>query len=522
MSKTKIVLALLAVTAAAGTAWYLLAERANAPAVWRLGKIEHGPLSAVVSSTGTLAAVVTVQVGSQISGQIKELYVDFNSEVRRGQVIARIDPEAFELAVNQASADLEAARATVLTQLAGVGAQRANVQKETVNAADAKRDYERKETLAQKGFISTAERDKSLATFNAATEQLNTARAQLTVAEAQAKNAEALVKQREAQLAGARVNLDRTYIRAPVDGVVIKRSVDAGQTVAASLQAPELFVIARSLADMQVEAAIDEADVGRISVGQRVSFTVDSFAGRGFSGEVKQVRKAAQVVQNVVTYTVVIGTANPELLLLPGMTANVRIVTDQRENALKVPNAALRFRPPSGVVVAGAGGDGPLRTTAPSAGGADKGAGFRQRLDQELKLTPEQQTRADPLFADLRAKMGALPELPEAERGRASERARAEFRARLTELLDPAQRARYESLAAEMGGRPAAGRQAARGRVHVVTGEGLRAIDVRLGISDGSMTELIQSGDLKEGDTVVIGSSAQAGTPRPSGPRLPF
>ena len=287
----------------------------------------------------------SVLVGSQVSGQIKELFVDFNSVVKKDQVIARIDPESFELRVRQAMADLEATRATVMTQMAAVGAQRAEVSRSEVNLADVKRDYERKQMLVEKGFVSAADRDKSLAVYNGAQEQLKTARAQLAVAEAQAKNAAAVVKQRESQLAQTKVELDRTIIRAPVDGVVIKRSVDAGQTVAASLQAPELFQIAQNLREMQVDASIDEADVGRVKVDQSATFTVDSFPGRTFSGKVTQVRKAALVVQNVVTYIVVISAANPDLQLLPGMTANVRITTDQRDKVLKLPNAALRFRP---------------------------------------------------------------------------------------------------------------------------------------------------------------------------------
>jgi len=315
--------------------------------VWRLAKVESGPITAAVSATGTLNPVVSVQVGSQVSGQIKEIYVDFNSVVKSGQIIARIDPEIFRYRVRQAEADLEATRAAVLTQQAAIAAQRAEIARVEANLREAQRDYERKRTLVEKNFISPADRDKAQAVFEAAAAQLDAARAQLRVAEAQAKNGEAVVRQREAQLAQSRVDLAHTEIRAPVDGVVVKRSVDTGQTVAASLQAPELFVIARNLSDMQVDTSIDEADVGRVRVGQQASFTVDSFPGRSFNGEVMQVRKAAQVVSNVVTYTVVVSAANPDLGLLPGMTANVRIVTAHEDRVLKVPNAALRFRPPS-------------------------------------------------------------------------------------------------------------------------------------------------------------------------------
>ena len=246
---------------------------------YKLAKAESGPLVAVVSATGTLNPVVSVQVGSQVSGQIKEILVDFNSPVKENQLIARIDPETFQYRVRQAEADLEATRAAV-------GVQQAEVLRAKANLAEFQRDFERKKLLVEKNFISSAERDKAHSVYEAG-------RAGLQVAESQAKNGEAQVRQRQAQLSQARIDLERTAIKAPVDGVVVKRSIEPGQTVAASLQAPELFVIARNLTDMQVETSIDEADVGRIQTGQQASFTVDAFAGRTFSGEVKQVRKAA-------------------------------------------------------------------------------------------------------------------------------------------------------------------------------------------------------------------------------------
>lgn len=314
---------------------------------YKLAKVEAGPLTAVVSATGTLGPVVSVQVGSQVSGQIKEIYVDFNSNVKAGQLIARLDPETFEHRVRQAEADLEAARATALTQQATVAGQRAQLARVQANLSEAQRDFERKKQLVDRNFISPAERDKAQSVLLATQAEHDAARAQVRVAESQAASGQAVVKQRQAQLAQARVDLERTAIRSPVEGVVVKRSIQTGQTVAASLQAPELFVIARDLADMQVEASIDEADVGRISEGQKATFTVDAFPGRGFEGKVEQVRKAAQVVSNVVTYTVVISADNADLSLLPGMTANVRIITAQKDHVLKVPNAAIRFRPPA-------------------------------------------------------------------------------------------------------------------------------------------------------------------------------
>jgi HlyD family secretion protein len=205
---------------------------------------------------------------------------------------------------------------------------------------------ERKEQLSDKKFLSPAEVDKARATVNSLVEQQKSAVAQVDVARANAGNAAAMVKQREAALSQARVDLERTAIRSPVSGIVIKRSVDKGQTVAASLQAPELFIIAEDLTDMRVDTAIDESEIGKIKIGQRATFTVDAFPGKTFEGEVRKVRKSAQVVSNVVTYLVDVSAPNPELQLLPGMTANVRIVTETFEDVMKVPNAAIRFRPP--------------------------------------------------------------------------------------------------------------------------------------------------------------------------------
>ena len=296
----------------------------------------------------------TVQVGSQISGQIKEILVDFNSPVKAGQLVARIDPETYRYKLRQTEADLEATRSAV-------NVQRALAYQAQVNLAEAQRDFDRKSLLLSKNFISPADRDKARTTLDGAI-------AQVRLTEAQVKNSESVVGQREAQVAQAKVDLGRTEIRSPVDGIVVKRSVEPGQTVAASLQAPELFVIARNLSDMQVETSIDEADVGRVAIGQRANFTVNAFPQRRFEGEVRQVRKAATVVSNVVTYTVIVTASNDDLMLLPGMTANVRIVTAKKDKVLKVANAVLRFKPesekdaakvsPGGTPAGGAGGPG--------------------------------------------------------------------------------------------------------------------------------------------------------------------
>jgi len=334
--------AAVALAVGAGAWWWLRSD--DAAVQYRTGKIERGNLQAAVSASGAVSPVTQVTVGTQVSGQVKEIYVDFNSEVRAGQLIALIDPEQFEYRVRSAQADVDAARAVVLTAQANVVAARAQLSRAQTDLAEARRTHERNLMLVSKQFIAQSEADKSQALVNTSLEAVKAAEAQLGVAEAQVRSAEANVKQREAALAQARVDLARTRITSPVGGIVIKRSIEKGQTVAASLQAPELFVIAQNLRDMQVEASIDEADVGRIRAGQKATFTVDAFPGQTFEGQIAQVRKAAVNVSNVVTYVAVVTFSNPDGRLLPGMTANVRVVTDTRENVLKVPNAALRVR----------------------------------------------------------------------------------------------------------------------------------------------------------------------------------
>src|SRR5215510_10589943 len=366
-------LVLVAVMVGAGVFGYLYTQSRGSAPKYRTARVERGPLTAAVSATGNLNAVVVVQVGSQVSGQIKELTVDFNSIVKKNQVIARIDPDIFEAKVNQARADVDSASAAVLNQEAQVERARADVDnaraalveakaftaKAQVQSVDAKRDYDRKTELFARQLIAKGDLDTSQATYDAAAAQLDSTRAreqalgsgiqsaiaQLRVAQAALASARAQVKQKDAALKQAQVDLDHTTILAPVDGVVVSRQVDVGQTVAASLQAPVLFTIAQDLTRMQVETSVDEADIGRLKLDDRASFTVDAFPGETFTGTVTQIRKAPQVVQNVVTYTVIVGVENPSGKLMPGMTANVKLVVAQKPNALKVPNAALRFRP---------------------------------------------------------------------------------------------------------------------------------------------------------------------------------
>ncbi len=494
--KLAAVIALLVAAAAAGGGYWYQSRTDGAEVRYRLAKVERGPMAAVVVASGTLNAVTTVQVGSQISGQVKEIYADFNTAVKKGQVIARIDPATYELRVNQTHADLDAAQSAVAVARSGLAAQQAELGRVRITLADAERDVERKKLLVDKKFISPAELDKARVVLDTTREQLKAVQAQIQVSEAQVKSALAAVKQRESLLKQAQVDLERTIIRAPVDGTVILRNVDAGQTVAASLQAPVLFTLAQDLRDMQVEAAIDEADVGRLRVGLPASFAVDAFPRRSFSGEIRQIRKSPQNVQNVVSYTVVISAQNPDMALLPGMTANVRIVVEDRASALRVPNAALRWRP-AGAADSRAPADAP----PPQAAGGTAMREFRTRLVEELKPSESQKARLEDIFAESRQKFARVRDLPsDAERRRQAERIRAETNGRIAEILTSEQRPPWERLLAEAGARG----RAAGGRVYVLEAGEPQPVDVRLGLTDGSATELV-AGNLAEGTEVIIG-----------------
>ena len=500
---------LLALAGAAGGGWYWYQSRTDGGELrYRMAKVERGPMAAVVVASGTLNAVTTVQVGSQISGQVKDIYADFNTAVKKGQVIARIDPATFELRVNQTRADLDAAQSAVAVARSGLVAQEAELGRVKITLADAERDLERKKMLVDKKFISAAELDKARVVLDTTREQLKAVRAQIQVSEAQVQSALAAVKQRESLLKQAQVDLERTIIRAPVDGTVILRNVDAGQTVAASLQAPVLFTIAQDLRDMQVEAAIDEADVGRLRVGLPATFAVDAFPRRSFSGEIRQIRKSPQNVQNVVSYTVVISAQNPELALLPGMTANVRVVVENRASALKVPNAALRWRP-AGAADAKA----PADVPAQAAGGPAMQQ-FRARIAEELELSDAQKARLEEIFSESRQKFARVRDVQgEGERRRQAERIRAETNVRIGELLTQQQRPAWERLLAESGGRG----QASSGRVYVLEAGEPRAIDLRLGLTDGASTEVV-AGSVAEGNEVIIGvGESRSSQSAPSG-----
>jgi HlyD family secretion protein len=374
LNKKQLIVTAIGVVLVGGTGAYLLWGRRASSEEYITAKVERGAIRNTVSATGTLQAVTTVQVGSQVSGTIQELYADFNTVVKKGQLVAQLDPRVYEAQVASQRANLEQARANladseakvlaaeaaVETQRAGVSGANANLAALKAQRDDAQSLLRRQEGLAKAGVIPERDLEATRTSYNAAEARYNQAAAQLdqakvsertsassglAQAKAQVKQARAQIQQIEGSLKMAEVNLSYTTISSPIDGVVVSRNVDKGQTVAASLQAPTLFTIANDLTQMQVIANIDQADIGVINQNNRVNFTVDAFPGHNFGGTINQIRLNPVNNQNVVTYNVVIDVRNPDLKLKPGMTANLTITIAERQDALKVPNAALRFRP---------------------------------------------------------------------------------------------------------------------------------------------------------------------------------
>ncbi|MFH1078647.1 MAG: efflux RND transporter periplasmic adaptor subunit [Pseudomonadota bacterium] len=401
--KKKILMAAVLVLILGSGGFYLFKNRDNG-VKFKTDKVARGDIRASVTATGTMSAVVTVLVGTQVSGTIKQLLVDYNSIVRKDQLLAQIDPAIFQAQVEQARANLQSTLA--------------NVEKSEAALLDAKRTMDRNKTLFARNFIARSDLDTSETNYLSAQAQLNVTKAQ--------------VEQARAALQLANTNLRYTRILSPVDGMVISRNVDIGQTVAASFQTPTLFNIAQDLTRMQIDTNVDEADIGRIQVGQPVQFSVDAYPDTLFKGKVSEIRNAPTTIQNVVTYTVVIKVDNPEFKLKPGMTANVSVITATREGMLKIPNAALRF-----------------------------------------KWTTEK-------TADMPKPVGQAKG-PEAAKSAVPPKAQAVW------LLD--------------NKKP-------------------RRVAVAVGISDGSFTEIL-SGDLKEGDTVIIeaiGNAKKSGSSSFGGP----
>jgi HlyD family secretion protein len=499
--------------------------------------------------------MTTVVVGSQLSGQIVEILADYNSQVKAGQVVARLNSDQIKTRRDAAAADLQQARADLVVKRAQL--DRAKVARTKANStvndleaqrdrtraqlADARRTFDRQNELftrgagAQQGLdsartqveIQTATLASNEAQIASLKAEIGGLDADIALAEGQVQSGEALIAQRDAKLKDILIDLERTEIRSPVDGVVVQRQVDLGQTVAASLSAPVLFQIAQDLRTIDIYANIDEADVGRLKVDQDVSFSVNAYPNRTFQGKVQMVRLGAQTIQNVVTYTGVVRVANRDLALLPGMTANLQIVTDDRQDVLRVPNAALRFRP--------LGGPTALPTPAPAeaaqagrGGGGGRAAGaLRERIEEEVQPTPEQKQAIATIMTEQRAAgRQAMAGLSEDERRAAFRTARTELRTKIAAVLDPERRAKFEALMQE--GRPATQSEATPGRVYVLDGEGQpKPVAVRLGPSDGAFTQVLPVAGVAEGVEVVIGGGPRNAEPAPAsrgpaprGPRL--
>ncbi len=307
-----LILAIVVIAAATAAYHYWREQSGEAAPAYRLAKVEQGAIEMAVSATGKVNPVTTVQVGTQVSGQIAELKADFNTEVTAGQVIARIDPQSFLARVAAARADLAFARANLAVQQAALAEYRADIAGSTAALKDAEAEHARQGTLLSRRVVAQSAVDRALAARDQALARKHSAEAKLAKQQAQIGSARAQVQSKQAALSERQLDLERTVIRSPVAGVVIGRDVDLGQTVAASLQAPVLFTIAEDLKRMQVEVSVDEADIGRLRQGQRVRFTVDAYARRNFAGRVQQIRKAPNVISNVVTYVVIVGANNPD------------------------------------------------------------------------------------------------------------------------------------------------------------------------------------------------------------------
>ena len=440
---------LLVVPVLLAVGFFLLRGRGEATQ-YTSGTIDRGDIVEVVGATGILEAVTTVQLGSQVSGTIKSLHADFNSTVKKGQVVARLDPSIFEARLGQATANLLAARA--------------NVERARSTVEDMRQKYERAKELAAQKLLPVTELETAKANFDGAVAQL--------------KANEAAESQAQANVNQAQLDLSHTIIGTPIDGVVISRNVDVGQTVAASFQAPVLFVIANDLAQMRVNAAVDEADVGRVREGQEVTFHVDAFPEREFRGTVEQVRLNPTTVSNVVSYNTIVSVDNRGLLLRPGMTATVSIVVRKAENALRLPASALRFRPEGYQRPTASGGPGTSATPAQSAPGAAR----VQRTGGQGTGRPG----------------GGRP--PEGRGGGGTAGA---------------------AMAAERPGPggPGGGRGPGRPTTVFVPDEKgqPKPVDVRIGVSDGQFVELREG--LDEGAVVITGTEIPGARAAGAGPR---
>ncbi len=480
-------LAALAVLLAGFAGWQLLKPKAPKDP-YRTEVVTQGDITKSVSASGSLQALVTVDVGSQISGQILQVFVDFNDQVRRGQVLATLDPQTYVSRLRQGQAEIQARQASVAQAQA--------------QAAEAQAAYNRTKTLFDQHIMARA--------------ALETAEASWKSARANVQAAQAGVTQSRAALASTQTDLGRTRIVAPIDGVVISRSIEPGNTVAASLSAPVLFQIAQDLSKLEVKITVDEADIGQVREGQTVRFTVDAFPDDTYTGVVTQVRKQPETSANVVAYIVIAEADNPGGKLMPGMTANADIVLERRTGVMKVPAAALRWTPPdaqpqtqrqTGVVGPG----GPQGGGRPQAGqGGGQGGMGGARVLEQLDLDASQKTKADAIFAEAMSKARAAASGDQRAQRQAMRAAVQEALTKIEPLLKPAQKDKLIALRARMasagGGRGQGGFTS--GVVYVLRDDKPVAVPVRVGASDGSFTQVV--GDLKPGDLVITG-----GGPKP-------
>ncbi len=508
--------------------WRLLAGRGGPAVSYETGVIDKGTVEKSISSTGSVAALVTVNVGSQISGQISELHADFNTAVKKNDLLAVIDPQTYKSRVISAEADLAVAQATI-------GTAEANLRKAHTSLDQSRRDNDRVKEMYNKQLVAVSD-------VETAKKNVELAEGDLQIAQAQLSNATASLQTRKAALDQARIDLSRTEIRSPIDGVVIQRSIDLGQTVAASLQAPLLFIIAQDLSRIQIEAKVDEADIGSIKDGDNATFTVDAFQDQTFQGRVVQVRLASTTVQNVVTYSVMIQADNPREMLIPGMTANVRIVTNRRENVVRAPNDAARFQPAGVARTAGAPGapgavpglgDFGAAGGAPGGGGGQNRGGMNADMIKQLGLTKEQQEKLDKareeLVAQIRQQAGQQGGITGAAGGggfpggggggggggfpgggnfnnqnQQGQAMRQRFENMMSSVLTPEQMEKYRALRSARGA-PNASRQ---GTLWTLADGKPVAHQVRLGVADDKFTEVVKS-DLKEGDLVIVRARAE-------------
>ena len=325
-------------------AWQLLMPKTEKIS-YLFGAVDRGNIVTQVQMTGSLAAVTTVAVGTQVSGTVAELYADFNSEVRKGQVLAKLDPALFQTQLDQADASVKTSQAVLNNDAAAIATQKANIEKAKVDVANSTRKYNMIKELFDEGLETKDDMDSAQATLDSSKAALVAAQSQLEASQSALKADQARLDQAVANLKNAQVNLDHCTITSPISGTVISRAVDKGQTVAASFSTPTMFSIGEDLTKMQVVTNTDEADVGKLKAGMDASFTVDAYPGETFHGSIRQVRLASTTVQNVVTYNAVIDVSNPDLRLKPGMTANVKVEIEKVENVLRIPNAAIRFKP---------------------------------------------------------------------------------------------------------------------------------------------------------------------------------